>query len=225
MNTDLIGLLFLVGLMGSGHCLAMCGGLSSALGLSTKGSQQKLLFLLFIAQLARLTSYGFIGALFGSSIELTQDLFALKNQLIWLRLFANFMLIGMGLYIAGWWFGLKRLEALAAPIWRKIQPIQGRFLPMQTPLDALVIGFCWGWLPCGLVYSALVTSVSSANPLQAALGMMAFGLGTLPSVWLAGSAGSWLRESLQNRVFKITTGLLLITYGLNQLIQILKIIF
>lgn len=215
----------MVGLMGSGHCLAMCGGLAAALGLGVRGSQSQKLSLLLVAQFGRIASYGLIGSLFGGSLALMQGLFDIKLFLLTLRLLANLMLIAMGLYIAGWWFGLKRIESLALPLWRKLQPIQKRFLPMHSARDAFMVGVFWGWLPCGLVYSALVTSVSSGAHLFSGLAMASFGLGTLPSVWLMGTAGSWLRQGINHRIVRIVMALLLISYGINQLIQMMKMIF
>lgn len=215
----------MVGLMGSGHCFAMCGGLASALGYSSGGSRLQQMGLLFIAQLGRLTSYAVIGALFGGSIALVQGLFEVKSLLMVLQALANFMLIAMGLYIAGWWFGLKRVEAITLPLWRKLQPIQQKFMPLKTSSDAFMVGVFWGWLPCGLVYSALVTSVSGSADYSAAIGMFAFGLGTLPSVWLVSTAGAGLKRLLNNHTARILMGIVLISYGIKQLIQIIKMIF
>lgn len=225
LDLNLASLLFMVGFIGSGHCLAMCGGLSAALGMNTGGSKARRLWLLLLTQLGRIVSYGVIGAVFGGSLALVQELLQVKELLMSVRILANLMLIGMGLYIAGWWFGLKRLERLALPIWRKIQPIQTQFIPMTRSYDAIVVGLCWGWLPCGLVYSALVTSVSSNSYSSAAVSMMAFGLGTLPAVWLIGSASSRLQQLINYPPIRVLMALVLISYGIKQLIQIMNMIF
>ena len=225
MDYPLIGLLFTVGLMGSGHCLVMCGGLAAALGLNTGGDPSQKIWLMFLVQLARLFSYGVIGLLFGSSFALLQVFFDMKSTLLVLRLVSYLMLMAMGLYIGGWWFGLKRLEKLSLPIWRKIQPIQQKFVPIRRYRDALVVGLCWGWLPCGLVYSALVTAVSAGQPIAASLAMMAFGLGTLPSVFLIGSASSRLGIWLKFTVVKTTAALALLSYGGYQFVLTADIIF
>ncbi|MBW8191515.1 sulfite exporter TauE/SafE family protein [Neiella marina] len=213
--------LFVIGLLGSGHCIGMCGGLSVAFNLGSQGSQTQRLVLLFVAQMGRLTSYAFIGALFGWSLSLLQHFFDAKVMLMSLRVFANVMLILMGLYVARWWFGLAKLEALAKPIWQRIKPQQQRFLPIKNAKGAFVVGLCWGWLPCGLVYSALATSVSQANAANAAMAMLMFGLGTLPSVWLTGAGASIFKKLLNQQIFRTVAGLMLIIFASNQLFQLI----
>lgn len=212
--------LFIIGLLGSGHCIGMCGGLSVAFSLGSDGNQTKRSLLLLAAQAGRLLSYGIIGALFGWSLSLLQLLFDAKIVLGALRIFANIMLILMGLYVARWWFGLAKLERLAMPLWQKIKRLQQKFLPIKSVSSAFVVGLCWGWLPCGLVYSALATSVSQANPVAAALAMMAFGLGTLPAVWFVGTSASAFSKLFNQKLFRSLAGVMLIIFASNQLLQL-----
>lgn len=215
-----ISSLFVIGLLGSGHCIGMCGGLSVAFSLGSDGAPKQRAMLLLAAQLGRLLSYGLIGALFGWSLSLLQLLFDAKIVLGTLRIFANVMLILMGLYVARWWFGLARLERLAMPLWQRIKVLQQKFLPINSASRALIVGLCWGWLPCGLVYSALATSVSQANALAAALAMMAFGLGTIPAVWFVGTSASAFSKLFNQKLFRIIAGVMLIMFASNQLLQV-----
>src|SRR6185369_13778820 len=75
-----------------------------------------------------------------------------------LYVFANFLLIALGLYLAGLRSPITRLEHLGTGLWRRIQPHTRRFLPADTPKKALMLGMLWGWLPCGLVYTVLFTA-------------------------------------------------------------------
>src|SRR5690606_31074322 len=99
---------------------------------------------------------------------------------------AGLMLIAMGLYLGSWWSGLVKVEAVGRRLWRHLQPIAQRLLPVKSAGQGFLLGMVWGWLPCGLVYSALVWSASAANIGEAALIMTSFGLGTLPAVLATG---------------------------------------
>ena len=142
---------FLLGLLGAGHCLGMCGGLASALGLNT-GQNDKLERLLAY-NLGRISSYCIAGLIVGAlGFWLSQQL----SAAIVLRYLAAMMLILMGLYLGQWFNGLLVTEKLGQKLWRIIQPLGKRFIPIRSTSDALLIGMVWGWLPCGLVYSALI---------------------------------------------------------------------
>jgi len=103
-----------------------------------------------------------------------------------LRVVAALLLIAMGLYLAGWWSGLTRIEALGRGLWRYIQPLTRRFMPVTSLPRALLLGGLWGWLPCGLVYSTLLWAASQGDALDSAALMLAFGLGTLPVLLATG---------------------------------------
>jgi sulfite exporter TauE/SafE len=78
----------------------------------------------------------------------------------------------------------------------------------------LLLGALWGWLPCGLVYSALALAITQSSPWIAAGGMVAFGLGTLPVVLVAGIAAQQLTRVLQKRNIRMGLAVLIIIYGL-----------
>ena len=108
---------------------------------------------------------------------------------------------------------LARLESLGAWLWRRIQPYSARFLPADTPAKAFALGTLWGWLPCGLVYSLLATALLSGGAGGGALVMLAFGLGTLPNLLLAGLAFKRLREFTSNRRLRLAAGVLVAGFG------------
>lgn len=177
--------LFLVGLLGGTHCVGMCGGIVGALSMG--GAPRLSLHLAYNA--GRITSYavagGLVGALGGASL-------ALAGQLplrIALYLLANLMLIALGLYLMGLTRALAFSERLGQNLWRRIQPSTRRFLPAHSITQAFPLGLLWGWLPCGLVYSALATALTAGSASKGALLMLAFGLGTLPNLLLAGLRG------------------------------------
>ncbi|MCL2914916.1 sulfite exporter TauE/SafE family protein [Shewanella corallii] len=215
-----LGAAFIVGLMGAGHCFGMCGGLvgalSSQIPLDPKRNQlAQILSYQFSYNGGRIVSYVLAGVVCGALAGGIGILFAVDDYLIVLRLFAGVMMILTGLYIARLWFGLLKIEAVGKRVWKHIQPLAQKFVPVKSPLHAVLAGMLWGWLPCGLVYSMLTWAVASADPLQGGLIMAAFGLGTLPALIGAGVATKNLALWLQHKAVRIISGLALIGMGIQ----------
>ncbi len=211
--------LFLVGLLGGTHCVGMCGGIVGALSLG--GQPRWSLHLAYST--GRIASYALAGALAGA---VGGAGLVLEGQLpvcLVLYVLANLMLVGLGLYLMGISRLVASLEYLGAGLWRRLEPLSRRFLPARTPLQAVPLGALWGWLPCGLVYSALATALTAGSAGRGALLMVAFGLGTLPNLLLAGMflarLGHWARNA---RVRAISGGAIL-AYGVWGLVAALRI--
>lgn len=201
----------ILGLLGGGHCLGMCGGLMGALTLAIPPEQRgRRLQLLLAYNLGRILSYASAGLLFG----LAGWAVASSPAAMLLRIVAGLLLISMGLYLGGWWSGLTRIEALGRGLWRHIQPVAGRLLPVTSLPRALLLGALWGWLPCGLVYSTLLWAASQGNALDSGVLMLAFGLGTWPVLLATGLAAERLTALLRRRGVRMTGGLLVILFGL-----------
>jgi len=200
-----------LGLLGGGHCLGMCGGLMGALTLAIPPEQRARRFRLLLAyNLGRILSYSLAGLLLG----LAGWAIASGPLALGLRIVAGLLLICMGLYLAGWWSGLTRIEALGRGLWKHIQPLAGRLLPVSSLPRALLLGALWGWLPCGLVYSTLLWAASQGDAVDSALLMLAFGLGTWPVLLATGLAAERLTALLRRRGVRIAGGLLVILFGL-----------
>lgn len=211
---DLLPLLvsaLILGLLGGGHCLGMCGGLMGALTLAIPPEQRgRRLQLLLAYNLGRILSYASAGLLFG----LAGWAVASSPAAMLLRIVAGLLLISMGLYLGGWWSGLTHIEALGRGLWRHIQPAARRLLPVTSLPRALLLGALWGWLPCGLVYSTLLWAASQGNALDSGLLMLAFGLGTWPVLLATGLAAERLTALLRRRGVRMAGGLLVILFGL-----------
>lgn len=208
---DSLSAAFVLGVMGAGHCLGMCGGIAAALGFANQGvGRFRHAGILLGYNLGRISSYTLMGlifaALFGGIDKLT--------PLPILRALSGFLLIGMGLYLAGWWKILTKLEALGSRLWRYIAPFGQRLMPVETPFKAVLLGAVWGWLPCGLVYSVLVLAASQPNPIEGGLVMTAFGFGTLPAVLAGSLASEFVKRVARNRWVSGLFGLAFIGYGL-----------
>lgn len=208
--------LFLVGLLGGTHCVGMCGGIVGALSMG--GPPRLSLHLAY--NLGRIVSYGVAGALAGALGGLS---LVLSDQLplrLALAVLANLMLVALGLYLAGVTRALAFVERLGQNLWRRVQPLTRRFLPATTPAHAFPLGLLWGWLPCGLVYSALATALTAGSPSRGALLMLAFGAGTLPNLLLAGFLLARLRAFVQRPLLRATAGLLVAGFGIWGLIGV-----
>ncbi len=196
----------ILGVLGGGHCLGMCGGLMSALTLAIPPEQRARRWRLLLAyNLGRVLSYAAAGLLTG----LAGWAVASSPAATVLRVVAGLLLISMGLYLAGWWSGLTRIESLG-----RGQPIANRLLPVSSLPRALLLGALWGWLPCGLVYSTLLWAASRGNALDSALLMLAFGLGTWPVLLATGLAAERVTALLRKRSVRQGGGLLVILFGL-----------
>ncbi|WP_425313814.1 sulfite exporter TauE/SafE family protein [Pseudomonas putida] len=206
----LLGSALVLGLLGGGHCLGMCGGLMGALTLAIPPEQRgKRLRLLLAYNLGRIFSYACAGLLLG----LAGWAVASSPAALALRVVAALLLIAMGLYLAGWWSGLTRIEALGRGLWRHIQPMASRLLPVSSLPRALLLGALWGWLPCGLVYSTLLWAASQGNAGYSAVLMLAFGLGTWPVLLATGLAAERVNALLRRRSVRVAGGVLVMLFG------------
>ena len=201
--------LFMVGLLGAGHCVGMCGGITAALGFAGHNLRPKA-SLLFSYNAGRITSYTIAGALVGGLGFLGESYLALGKPL---RGMAGVLLVLMGFYVMGRAILLPKLEKVGSHLWQHVQPLGRRFLPVKSPAEGFMLGVLWGWLPCGLVYTALAFSATSAAPVEGALAMLAFGCGTLPAMLAGGYFSQQLKELLQRRPLRSVMGVLLVLFG------------
>ena len=222
---------FLAGLFGSMHCIGMCGGLvglfrqaQSPAGEETHSSASFLHTLPYwlLSNGGRIGSYMLAGALAGTLGGAATGIFKAEHvQNIGLMLSGGF-LIALGLYLAGWWQGLVYLEKLGGSLWKRIQPRLSRLLTRRGWYKSLLIGIMWGWLPCGLVYSMLVWSMTIATPLGGASIMLAFGLGTLPMLLGLAALSEKLEQLRQNRNIRQVLGALIILFGVLTLLGLVR---
>lgn len=212
MNEATLISAFVVGLLGGVHCAGMCGGIVGALSLGIQSGRQ--LPVLLAYNIGRISSYTLAGALMGALGFFFSGLLPVQTAQRVLLTFAGVFLILMGFYLAGWSAALSRVERAGGVIWRRIEPLGRGLLPVRTVRQALALGMLWGWLPCGLVYSALVWTVSSGGALQGASLMLAFGLGTLPNLLLMGVAANQLNRWTRQPLIRQLAGALVAGFGM-----------
>lgn len=213
---------FIIGLFSTLHCLGMCGGIMGALTLSlapeVRTQRHRLLPFLIAYNSGRILSYALAGALLGT---LGSGLYAVISPRLghWvLQILAAVLLTGVGLYLAGWFPRFAMLERVGLPLWRRLEPYGRRLLPVRSPFQALLYGTIWGWLPCGLVYTTLLWTLTAGGPVEGALFMAAFGAGTLPTVLAAGMLAQWVTRLRRQVYIRKAAGVLLIAMAITGLL-------
>lgn len=204
---------FLVGLLGGGHCIGMCGGIVSAVSMHLPNHNPKVSFLLAY-NTGRILSYtlaGVVAGLIGASSFFLAHVLPIQHLLYFI---SSLILILLGLYLAGFWHGITAIENLGRALWMKLQPYSKRYIPVQNLKQAFVLGSIWGWLPCGLVYSVLIAAIATGRALNGGLLMFAFGLGTLPTLLAMGMTAIKLKAMLQNIWVRRASGLMVLGFGL-----------
>jgi len=210
---------FFVGLLGGVHCLGMCGSIVGIL--TTQLPKNKPLWPFHLAYSGgRILSYGVAGGLVGSvgaAGLLWRDQVPIQHLLFAL---SSLMLIALGLYLAGLGHFVRRIEGVGRGLWQRLQPLTRRLFPVSTPWRAFQLGMVWGWLPCGLVYSVLLTALASGSTRSGALIMLAFGLGTLPNLLLIGLFWQRVKGWVQQPKVRLSAGLLVVALGVYGLIKV-----
>lgn len=204
--------IFLTGLLGGTHCVGMCGGIVAAISMQLPGQGTRFSYHLAY-NAGRILSYAVAGALagaLGASTLLLEGLWPVQKVLY---LLANLMLVALGLYLAGLWQAVTQIERLGGLLWKRIQPFSKSLLPVRNPAQAFLLGTLWGWLPCGLVYSVLITALASGSPVSGAMAMLAFGLGTLPNLIAMGLFAQQLQAFTRHLWVRRAAGLLVAGFG------------
>jgi len=223
---------FMIGLLGSVHCVGMCGGIVSAISVASApvkrfpvavvadgggvlgaGALHTVLRIVSY-NLGRIGSYAVAGAIAGGVARSARTLAGVSSVQMGGYWVANLMLVALGLYLMGAWQGLTYLEFAGHGVWRRIQPLTKKLLPLDNSLKMLAAGGIWGWLPCGMVYSVLLTAMLSGSALSGATVMLAFGLGTMPTLLTMGLFGARLKTWMQRRPVRVVGGLLVLAFGL-----------
>jgi len=221
---------FITGLLGGVHCFGMCGGIVGALTLGSsdinnilqnqqKKSHSKIIILLGY-NLGRLSGYVVAGLIVAGLSTTLVDLTGIDDIKKILAVVASIFMVALGLYLAGLWQGLAKIENVGAVLWKRIQPFTKHFMPVRTIQQAIPLGFLWGWLPCGLVYTALTWTLSASSAIEGGLIMLAFGVGTLPNLLAMGVLAEKLSGWVRNPTVRLVSGLLVVLLGVLTLIRL-----
>ena len=216
-----VSIAFLVGVASSLHCIGMCsgiaGGLSISLPQTVRSEKPQHLSYLIVYNLGRITSYTITGALVGL-FSVTLFTYLEPGYVhLFIHLITTLILVLIALYLIGIFPKLSSLQYLGNPIWRRLEPIGKKLLPVDSIPKAFAFGMVWGWIPCGLVYSILVWSLASGSIWHGAVVMFAFGLGTFPTLILAGYLSTWLFKINKLPVARAVIGCTLLVAALYYL--------
>ncbi|OQW77502.1 MAG: hypothetical protein BVN35_05115 [Proteobacteria bacterium ST_bin11] len=208
---------FVMGLFSSLHCIGMCGSIIGTLTYSLKpelrNDKRRLFGIVLNYNIGRVLSYAMAGALVGILEAFLTLPFAQGQAHRFLQLLSAVVMAGAGLYLGGWFPYFAYIEKMGARFWKLIEPFGRRLIPVQNRTQALLFGMVWGWLPCGLIYTALALAVTTGSITHSALTMLAFGLGTLPAVMGVGIMTSLLARLSKIRHFKHAVAALFIIFA------------
>jgi uncharacterized protein len=204
-------LIFLGGLLGSAHCVGMCGGFAVSIGLGARGIGPNLLRQLTYT-LGRVLTYSFFGVVAGyGGFWLTRKIGTLVNIQAGLSIVAGGLLLFQGSLALGLIPRriLPTLSLGATPC--LAGSFIGPFLASPGSWNVFLAGILTGFLPCGLVYGFLTLASSSASIVHGFLTMCVFGAGTAPIMVLTGACGSLLPHSARGRLLKVSAVCVLLT--------------
>lgn len=203
-----------LGLAGSLHCVAMCGGIAAAAGTRARvhGATPRPVGAAVAFNAGRVAGYALLGALAGALVGVALGPLPVRPLAVTLRVVAALLMALLALQLL---LGrdLLALERAGGALWRKLQPLAGRALALPGPLRFAALGVVWGFLPCGLVYSAAALAATTGSAGGAALTMVAFGLGTLPSMLGMTLAGTAMLRRGSAPGLRIAAGVLMLGFA------------
>lgn len=204
-----------VGFLGSfGHCLGMCGPIAVALSLSQgqgePPSQRQQFYFHLLLNCGRLLSYALVGAAIGaigSVLVASGQVAGVGSD------FRRLLTMGTGVLLI--WFGLVQINPQILPKIPLLNPLASgglhdrltqwmqKLVGSRSPFMPLLMGMVWGLIPCGFLYAAQITAAQTANLGQGSLTMLAFGVGTLPTMLGLGVISSRLSSDRRSQLFRL----------------------
>jgi sulfite exporter TauE/SafE len=201
------------GLLGSGHCLGMCGGFVVTLG-ATQARLPAALVRQLVYAAGRIFTYGFLGAiagLLGARIQAWSPAFL--NAQRWLSIVAGLLMIAVAFDNLGWLGWLR---------WRRAGHVEKgacgtfggsllkHFMHLPGHAASFMAGVFTGFLPCGLVYTFLLLSLRTASPVRGWLSMVVFGMGTIPALAALGCGSVFLSQVARARICRVAAVFVLV---------------
>ena len=210
IEAGILGMALALSLGGSLHCIGMCGGFAVLANAGARRVGFNMRFAAYI--LGKTLAYALLGAVLGL---LGARIGAIKEGASVLAWLAGLAMIGVGGHLLGW-PGLSRIHLPAASA-----GFVSRFallVKKDSVLARLAMGVLNGWLPCGLVYAALAMSLSTGSFSGAVLFMTVFGLGTVPSLWVAAQLSAAIPGRRKARLSALS-GWLVVLFGVYTILR------
>lgn len=206
---------FSVGLLGSFHCIGMCGPIALALPIQDQSSSKRF-WSSVIYNLGRICTY----ALLGVGLGLIGNVLILIGLQQWLSIILGICIL-LGVLFPHKTQQITKQNRLIAPVLVKVKKQMAKLLAWQSWKAFFTIGLLNGLLPCGLVYIAVLGAIATANVFYSAVYMALFGLGTMPMMLIATQFRNALSFNLRMKLRKATPffivimGVLFIVRGMN----------
>ncbi|BCG64578.1 MAG: hypothetical protein methR_P2362 [Methyloprofundus sp.] len=205
---------FVIGLFSSLHCVAMCGSIIGTLSFSLKpeirNDKSKMTAFILSYNFGRIFSYMLAGLVIGLLESILTFPFGEEHSHRFLQIISALIITGAGFFIAGWFPNFAYIEKTGSRFWKTIEPYGRKLIPVTSLTQAFLFGMVWGWIPCGLVYTALALAATSGDILLSTLSMLAFGLGTLPAVMGTGMVSTFISRISKLHTTKQVIGMLLV---------------
>lgn len=205
---------FVIGLFSSLHCVSMCGSIIGTLSFSLKPeireNKSKMTTFILSYNLGRIFSYMLAGLIIGILESVLTFPLGDDHGHEFLQIISSLIITGAGFYIAGWFPSFAYIEKTGSRFWKTIEPYGRKLIPVASLKQAFLFGMVWGWIPCGLVYTALALAATTGNISTSIFIMLAFGLGTLPAVMGTGLVSSFISHLSSLKTTKQVIGMLLV---------------
>ncbi len=212
---------FFIGLFSSIHCVAMCGSIIGTLSYSLKpeirANKSTMVAFIFSYNFGRIFSYMIAGLIIALIESLITFPLGEQHSHRFLQIISALIITGAGFYIAGWFPNFAYIEKTGSLFWKTIEPYGRKLIPVASIQQAFLFGMVWGWIPCGLVYTALALAATSGNITTSMLIMFAFGLGTLPAVAGTGIVSTFMSRITRSNTTKQIVGMLLVLVAIISL--------
>jgi sulfite exporter TauE/SafE len=221
VSAVLVASALLMGLFGGAHCVTMCGGvvgvLSAGIPPCARGRTIATMRYALGYNVGRVASYAIAGAVAGGIGAIATEIAPVHAAQVALRIAAALLMLVVGASLAGFGKRVFDVEKIGAPLWRRIAPLAHRLLPVATFGGAVRLGLLWGWMPCGLVYTALTLALGSGSPLGGAATMLAFGIGTAPTLLTMGALSGAIAKHMRRAWARRSAGLAIAAFGVFHL--------
>jgi hypothetical protein len=202
-----VSLVFVAGLLGSAHCVGMCGGFALAAGTTSDRSASLIRQALYFT--GKTLTYtimgatvGLVGATLGATVAGVQDVVSIV---------AGVVMLVLGLHLLG---VLRRLKGMGTLMhWPPFRKAARTVMQRRTATGALGLGLLNGLLPCGLVYGMLAMAAATGTAVGGALTMFVFGVATIPALFALAWIGHLLRPAWRHRLHQ-TSGVVVVLLGL-----------
>lgn len=210
----LLSVAFMVGFLAQTHCVGMCGPVIGILGIN---NSYKRIPAAILYNLGRISTYTFLGLLGGLLATQVSDITGVQYVIRWT---AGAIMIFIGLQLLGMPQFLAVVEKPFQVIWKPLQKFAQRFFPIKTAFGTYIVGFIWGFLPCGAVYGPLAVAMGTGSVTTSAAIMFAFGLGTLPMMIGLAIFGNYIGRFFAKRSVRTVAGLIILAMAIYYLATI-----